>query len=483
MPHDFGWATIVHGRRPDGKDSVLWVKSAIAEESGVLSHTVGEGHIVILAPATERVEEQDWVPVALCDELFTGVLKQEHMTIMERVSDLEGVNDIGVLLNDLGLDLGWGHSVLIVAIVEDGADEEVHGLSTDEEVSLSEDGLGAWVLLGHAAEGAGADLLLAVVEEDWLVDDGEDLVAVDSGALDGDSGLTLEGGLLLGSHRLGDGHREEVASALSVGESLHVHDLEELELVHEAVEGCGPTITDGLEVLDLVLGDVKDLEAGDLFSLVGGGLLPERLGDDTLLSGAKDTLLGHVVDDEGLGGHKGELTSVHVEGRVGWGLIRVRDTSEVGDDTGAGLLVESLDVTALTDLEGGADVALVELEAGSLVDLLGEVSVGGVWGDEGDEDNLTGEAEQLGDLSDTADILLAVVGREAEVLVETGSDDITVKEEDLLVVANKLVNLLLEGTGEGGLTGTRETSEPVGGTGGDDVSGVVVGGVSFDHCV
>ena len=105
---------------------MLWVEGAIAEESGVLSHTICEGHVVILAPATERVEEQDWVPVALCNELFTGVLEQEHVTIMERVSDLEGVDDIGVLLDDGGLDLLGGHSVLIVAVVEGGSGHEAH---------------------------------------------------------------------------------------------------------------------------------------------------------------------------------------------------------------------------------------------------------------------------------------------------------------------------------------------------------------------
>ena len=57
MPHDLGGATVVHGGWPDGEDSVLWGEGSVTEESGVLGHTVGEGNIVILAPATERVEE------------------------------------------------------------------------------------------------------------------------------------------------------------------------------------------------------------------------------------------------------------------------------------------------------------------------------------------------------------------------------------------------------------------------------------------
>jgi len=121
VPHDLGGATIVHGRGPDGEDSVLGVEGAVSEEGGVLGHTVGEGDIVILAPSTEGMEEEDGVSVTLSDELLTGILKEKDVTIMEGVSDLEGVDDISVLLDNLGLDLSGGQSVLVVTVVEDGS--------------------------------------------------------------------------------------------------------------------------------------------------------------------------------------------------------------------------------------------------------------------------------------------------------------------------------------------------------------------------
>ena len=153
----------------------------------------------------------------------------------------------------------------------------------------------------------------------------------------------------------------------------------------------------------------------------------------------------HVVDDHGLAGLEGQRASVDVESGAGGGLIRVRDTSELGDDSSAGLGVKTFDITALTDLKRGADVALVELESSLLVDLLGEISVLRVWADESDKDDLTGEAEELGDLSDTADVLSTVLLGETEVLVKASSNDISIEEEDLLVVANEFVNLSLEG--------------------------------------
>ena len=68
-------------------------------------------------------------------------------------------------------------------------------------------------------------------------------------------------------------------------------------------------------------------------------------------------------------------TGVNVQFSVGWLLVRVGDTGEAGDDTSACLLVESLNVSALADLERGADVALEKLEACIFVELFGEVAV------------------------------------------------------------------------------------------------------------
>ena len=86
-----------------------------------------------------------------------------------------------------------------------------------------------------------------------------------------------------------------------------------------------------------------------------------------------------MLDDKSLTLVEGKLTSVNVELWVWWLLIRVGDTSEVLDDTITSLLVESLNVTGLTDLKRGTDMALVELESGISVDFSSKISVLGVW--------------------------------------------------------------------------------------------------------
>ena len=92
----------------------------------MLGHTVGERDVIILAPATERMEKEDGIAVALSDELLTSVLEEEDVSIMEWVSDLEGVDDIGILLNNFSLDLSRSQSVLVIAVVEDGSGNEAH---------------------------------------------------------------------------------------------------------------------------------------------------------------------------------------------------------------------------------------------------------------------------------------------------------------------------------------------------------------------
>jgi len=85
-----------------------------------------------------------------------------------------------------------------------------------------------------------------------------------------------------------------------------------------------------------------------------------------------------VLDDESGGFGNRHLTSVDVEVWVSGGLVGVRDTSELGNDTSAGLGVKSLDVTFFANLKGGGDVALEERETSLSVEILSKVTVLGV---------------------------------------------------------------------------------------------------------
>ena len=89
-------------------------------------NTRSERDIIILAPATKGVEEENWVLVSLFDELFTSVLEQENVTVVKRVAYLEGVYGISTTSFDEITDFAGSVSVLVHAIVESDAFGEVH---------------------------------------------------------------------------------------------------------------------------------------------------------------------------------------------------------------------------------------------------------------------------------------------------------------------------------------------------------------------
>ena len=78
-------------------------------------------------------------------------------------------------------------------------------------------------------------------------------------------------------------------------------------------------------------------------------------------------------------------------------------------------------------------------------------------GDEGDEADDTGVGEELGDFTDSSDVLLSVGEGEAEILVEAVSDIVTVKDVSWDTLGDEV---LLELHGDGRFTGSGETGEP-----------------------
>ena len=113
-------------------------------------------------------------------------------------------------------------------------------------------------MLGReSTESARDNFFLAVFEENGLVDHGVDFTL----KFKRDLLLTSEFGLLLASDRLSDGNSEEVTLANFVSKGLGVEHLEELKLVHEAVEGRCPSVTNGLEELGLDFAQLDRLES------------------------------------------------------------------------------------------------------------------------------------------------------------------------------------------------------------------------------
>jgi hypothetical protein len=52
VPLDLGGARVHHWRGEDGNEGILRVKDLLVQDGGVLLHSPGQGHIIILRPAT-----------------------------------------------------------------------------------------------------------------------------------------------------------------------------------------------------------------------------------------------------------------------------------------------------------------------------------------------------------------------------------------------------------------------------------------------
>lgn len=129
VPQDLSWAAVVHWAGPHSEDNVFSWQGAVVDKSLVLSHTGVKGHVVVFAPTAERVQEQDGVLVALLDELFSSVLEQEHVAVVQGVAHLEAVDGIGTTGGDLFDNFAREESIMVQAIVELNAFKETGALS------------------------------------------------------------------------------------------------------------------------------------------------------------------------------------------------------------------------------------------------------------------------------------------------------------------------------------------------------------------
>lgn len=205
VPQHFSWAGVVHGRWPDGEDDVVWVEGSVVQQGLVLLHSGIKRYIIIFAPSAEWVEQEDWVLVSLLQQLLPGVLQQEHVPVVQWVSHLESVHSISILGLDLVVDLLWGESVLVEAVLEVDLGHAAQALTRDQEVALGHDPLHFEVLHTLGSEDSSTDFFLSVVKESGFFNDSEHLIA-DLSAPKSDSLGVLQLLFLLSGHALGDGH-------------------------------------------------------------------------------------------------------------------------------------------------------------------------------------------------------------------------------------------------------------------------------------
>lgn len=103
-------------------------------------------------------------------------------------------------------------------------------------------------------------------------------------------------------------------------------------------------------------------------------------------------------------------------------FIRRINSRESLNHARARLLVQSLGITLLRDLNRDVDVDLNEWDASLVVELASGSAVGDVGRDEGSDRDAARVCEKLRDFANAADVFVAVCFGEAEVFVEAEAD-------------------------------------------------------------
>ena len=81
--------------------------------------------------------------------------------------------------------------------------------------------------------------------------------------------------------------------------------------------------------------------------------------------------------------------------------------------------------------------------------------------DEGDKDDLSSHVHKLRYFTNSSDVFSSVFNSESKTLVESLSDDISIKDENLFGASAGLVEVSLHGFSKSRFTSSGETGEPV----------------------
>ena len=95
----------------------------------MLSHSVVQWHIIVFAPASQGVQQENGILVSLGQQLFSCVLEHNDMTIVKWVSHLECVHCISISLEYGFFDFFGSHSVLVHPVIKLNVAQEMHFLS------------------------------------------------------------------------------------------------------------------------------------------------------------------------------------------------------------------------------------------------------------------------------------------------------------------------------------------------------------------
>merc|ERR1711892_603939 len=116
MPLDLSRTSIHHGGWKDSENCGLRIQEPFLQDCSVLRHPRFQRNVVILGPASQRMEKEHRLLIASVHKLPLAVVHEQSMTIMDRIPQLECKDCVCVHLLELVPQICGREAVLVQAI-------------------------------------------------------------------------------------------------------------------------------------------------------------------------------------------------------------------------------------------------------------------------------------------------------------------------------------------------------------------------------
>lgn len=118
VPLHLRGAGVEHGTGKDGELGPRCVQHALLNHRFVLFDAHGQGHVVVLGPAAERMQQEHGVLKSASQQLLPGGLHQQCMSVVNRVAQLEGEHRVAIGIRKALAQLRWRLTIHVETVIK-----------------------------------------------------------------------------------------------------------------------------------------------------------------------------------------------------------------------------------------------------------------------------------------------------------------------------------------------------------------------------
>ena len=222
----------------------------------MLSHPIVKRNVIILHPATKRMEQKKWILVTFFDKLFSCVFQQKTVTVMERVSYLKCINGISTSFLCNLTYLSWSHTILIHAIIKLDFASESHWWTWNQIITLLPYTPNFWMILRMSSKSLGTNFFLSIIENLWLFNNCHYLIL----PCERNSIMSFKLLFLLCSDMLSNWNWKNMSLTIFISDCIHIHTLNQFLFIHKSFKRESPSFSNCLQIIQLFLAESNSWE-------------------------------------------------------------------------------------------------------------------------------------------------------------------------------------------------------------------------------